>query len=183
MRIDRKIAIGLTLSFVALDALSSSRTEAQEPSFEAAHIERSASVTLEGSSEEVFALLEPLGRKRWVKRWNFEYLWPPSGEAQPGTVVRQAHQSGAVEQIWLLAEHESPTRIKYVIFVAEMETWEFDTHLKPTPEGKTIATFDHRITSLAEPVNAEVQHFADDFDAYVGRVRLALNKALSENRD
>jgi hypothetical protein len=154
---------------VVLILFSASRTAGQKSSFKAAHIERSASITLEGSPEEVFALLEPLGRKKWVKRWNFEYLW-----------LRQAHQNGAVEQIWLLAEHEPPIRIKYVVFVAEMETWELDTRFEPTPEGLTIATFDHRITSMAEPVNTEVQHFADGFDAYVERVRRSLNAALSE---
>ena len=88
-----------------------------------------------------------------------------------------------MSQIWLLADHEPPTRIKYVIFVAGMETWEFDTRLEPTSEGKTRVKVYHRITSLAENVNKEVQHFADGFDAYVERVRVALDKALENRRD
>ena len=155
----------------------------QESPFEARHIEKEASFELAGTPDDVFSLLEPLGRQQWVKSWTFEYLHPPSGEARPGAVIRQTHRSGAVSQIWLLAEHEPPKRIKYVIFVAGMETWEFDTRLKATSEGKTRVIVHHRITSLAESVNEEVQHFADGFDAYVERVRIALNKALENRRN
>jgi hypothetical protein len=111
-----------------------------------------------------------------------EFLFPSSGEAQPGAVVRQAHRSGAVEQIWLLVEHEPPKRIKYVIFVPGMETWEFDTRLQATPDGETLAGVEHRITSLAEAVNPEVQSFADNFDAHVKRQQSAINAALKEIR-
>ncbi len=154
----------------------------QETRFEALHIERTASFQLDGPPEKVFRLLEPRGRQSWVTNWSFEFLHPPSGEARPGTVVRQTLRNGAVEQIWLLAEHEPPSRIKYVIFVAGMETWELDTRLQRTPEGVTLATTEHRITSLAPPVNTEVQRFADNFDAYVKRLQSALNTALQEER-
>jgi hypothetical protein len=43
-----------------------------------------------------------------------------------------------------------------------------------------MATVEHRITSLGEDVNAEVQHFADDFDRYVEQVRSSLNAALKD---
>jgi hypothetical protein len=155
----------------------------QEPTFEARHIEKEAAFELDGTPDEVFSLLEPKGRPRWVTSWRFEFLYPPSGEARPGAVVRQTRRSGAVSQIWLLADHEPNKRIKYVIFVAGMETWEFDTRLEPASEGRTRVAVHHRITSLAESINDEVQHFADGFDAYVGRVRAALNKVLDESRD
>ena len=154
----------------------------QEPSSEARHIERTASFQLEGTPEDVMKLLEPRGRPLWVKSWKFVFLFPSSGEAHPGAVIRQIHRSGAVEQIWLLSEYDPPTRIKYVIFVAGMETWEFDTRLKRTPDGKTKVTVEHRITALAEDVNREVQQFADNFDRYVERVQSALSAALEDSR-
>lgn len=156
---------------------------AQAPAFEARHIEKEATFELDGAPDEVFSLLEPKGRPRWVKSWRFEFLYPPSGEARPGAVIRQTHRSGAVSQVWLLSHHEPPKRIKYVIFVAGMETWEFDTRLEPTPQGKTRVAVHHRITSLAESVNDEVQRFADGFDAYVTRVQAALDEALEERQD
>jgi hypothetical protein len=150
--------------------------------FEALHIERTASFELAGPPEEVFPLLEPRGRQLWVTNWSFEFLHPPSGEGRPGAVVRQTLRNGSVEQIWLLAEHQPPTRIKYVIFVPGMETWELDTRLQSTPEGKTSATTEHRITSLAPSVNAEVQRFAYNFDNYVKRLQSSINAALQEER-
>jgi hypothetical protein len=155
----------------------------QESTFGARHIEKEAAFELDAAPDEVFSLLEPKGRPRWVKSWRFEFLYPPSGEARSGAVVRQTHRSGAVSQVWLLADHEPPERIKYVIFVAGMETWEFDSRLEPTSEGKTRVAVHHRITSLAESVNDDVQRFADGFDAYVTRVQAALEKALEESRD
>jgi hypothetical protein len=84
-----------------------------------------------------------------------------------------------VEQIWLLAEHQPAERIKYVIFVAGMETWEFDVHLEAVSDKRTRVKVEHRITSLAADVNAEVQQFADGFEAYVERWRSALDAALA----
>ena len=153
---------------------------AQAPSFEVAHIDLSATIEFEGSPEQVFALLEPQGRQQRITSWSFDFLYPPSGAAEPGAVVRQVHRSGAVEQIWLLSERELPTRIKYVIFVAGMEVWEFDVRLRSSGEGKTVASVYHRITSLAEEVNREVQAFADGFDAYIERWRNSINSKLSE---
>jgi len=71
-----------------------------------------------------------------------------------------------------------PERIKYVIFVPGMEIWEFDTRLQERPGGGTVATFEHRITSLAPEVNPEVQAFSDGFEAYVGRLKTALSAEL-----
>jgi hypothetical protein len=175
-----KLGNVLFLVFMMGSAFATGRAGAQE--LEARHIERTASFQLEGTLEEVIKLLEPRGRPLWVKSWQFVFLFPPSGDAQPGAVIRQVHRSGAVEQIWLLSEYDPPTRIKYVIFVAGMETWEFDTRLKPGPDGKTMVTVEHRITSLAEEVNREVQSFADGFDRYVERVQSALNTALEDSR-
>jgi hypothetical protein len=171
-----QIAVALSVLFMMGPA-----SGAQE--FEALHIERRASFQLEATPDEVMKLLAPQGRPSWVKGWRFIFLFPPSGEPRRGAVVRQVHRSGAVEQIWLLSEYEPPTRIKYVIFVAGMETWEFDTRLEAGPGGKTVVSVDHRITSLAEEVNGEVQRFADGFDRYVERLRSALGAALEESRE
>ena len=155
--------------------------EAQETSSKLLHIEKTATVEFASTKEAVFALLEPQGRRRRIRSWNMEYLYPESGEARPGTLVRQVHRSGAVEQIWLLAEHDPPNRIKYVIFVAGMETWEFDVRLQSKGENETIANVNHRITALAEEINVEVQSFADNFDAYINRWRTSINEALENN--
>ena len=133
------------------------------------HIERSATVVFDAAAEAVFELPEPQGRARRIKSWNMEYLYPESGDARPGTVTRQVHRSGAVEQVWLLAEHEPATHIKYVIFVPGMEVWESAIRLRPAPDGRTLTTVEHRITALAEHVDAEVQQFADGFDENTSR--------------
>ncbi len=73
----------------------------QKASFEALHIEKEASFELEGAPGDVFSLLEPLGRPRWVKSWTFEFLYPPSGEPRPGAVIRQTHRSGDGELLAL----------------------------------------------------------------------------------
>jgi hypothetical protein len=173
----RPITFILSVAVLAGSQASQAQT-AQRSSFEAAHFERTVSVTLAGVPEEVFALLEPQGRKQRVNSWNFEFLFPRDGDARAGTVTRQVHRSGAVEQIWVLAEHDPPTRIKYVIFVPGMEVWEFDTGLQASGPGETVATVSHRITSLAEDVNPEVQRFADGFYAYVQRWQSGINAAL-----
>jgi len=61
-----------------------------------------------------------------------------------------------------------------------MEVWQFDVRLQSSGQGMTTASVNHRITSLAEDVNREVQAFADGFDAYIERWRNSINSKLSE---
>jgi len=139
---------------------------AQDTAFEATHIERSGSVQFASPPEEVFPLLEPQGREKRAASWSVEYLYPRSGEGQPGAVMRQKDRRADVEQIWAVVEHDPPQRIKYVIFVPDMEVWEFDIQLSPTSSGGTTADVEHRITSLSAGANDDVQQFADAFDEY-----------------
>lgn len=160
------------------NVFSSNLGRAQGVPFDAKHIERNGTVLFDGAPVDVFTLLEPRGKPLWATGWNVEFLYPPTGDAVPGAVVRQTHRSGAVYQDWLLSEYDPPRRIKYVISVPEMEIWEFDISLEPAGQEKTRVTVHHRITSLAEEVNPEVQRFADTFDQYLIRWHAAINTLL-----
>ena len=168
MRLLTALATGLTLTpLAAVDA------SAQRP-FEPVHIERSGSVTFDASPTEVFAALEPRGKKLRSPSWDVELLHPASGEARPGAVLRQVHKRAGIQQIWTVVESTPPSHIKYVVFVPDMETWEFDMRLTATDDGGTVVHVDHRITSLSEEANPDVQQFADGFEAYLARWRTSV---------
>ena len=143
-------------------------------SFEPTHIERSGSVHFQASPSEVFAALEPRGKRLRASAWDVELLYPTSGEGQPGAVLRQTHKRAGIQQIWTVVDSDPPKRIKYVIFVPDMETWEFDMRLTEPADGGTVVHVEHRITSLSEGVNPDVQQFADGFDSYLERWQRAV---------
>ena len=175
MGADQVLRIGVaTLSAIVCGlGVTPVRTTAQR-SFNATHIERTGSVEFRASPAEVFAALEPRGKRLRAPAWDVELLYPASGEGQPGAVLRQTHKRAGIQQIWTVVESDPPRRIKYVIFVPDMETWEFDMYLTGRDDGGTIVHVEHRITSLSEGANADVQRFADGFEAYLERWRDAV---------
>jgi len=68
------------------------------------------------------------------------------------------------------------------MFVAGMEVMEFETRLKPGSRSETKVTMEHRITSLAAEVNAEVQRFADGYEGFLKRRRSSLAAALKDRK-
>jgi hypothetical protein len=166
--------------FLALAAgLVAPAQEARPAEFEANHIENSGTVRFAAPAEEVFALLEPEGKRLRAGSWDVEILYPATPDARPGTVLRQVHKRAEVQQIWLVSDYEPPERIKYVIFVPDMEVWEFDMRLSSESGEETVVEVSHRITSLSERANPAVQQFADGFDSYLEAWQRSIAAMLS----
>ncbi len=147
-------------------------------SFDPTHIERTGSVEFQASPSEVFPALEPAGKSLRAPSWDVELLYPASGEGRPGAVLRQTHKRAGIQQIWTVVESDPPNRIKYVVYVPDMETWEFDMHLIGQDDGSTIVQVQHRITSLSEEANSDVQRFADGFEAYLVRWQRSVSEVI-----
>lgn len=155
--------------------------DAQEPAeerFDPVHRERSRSILLDGGAGEVFALFEPAGWNLWagVER---EFLFRREGEDEAGTVLRRkVHGHDWV--IYVVADHDRRRRqIHYVIFIPEAEAWEMEIRCVPTPDGKTIAEVEYRVTSLSKAMNEPVSDFfANEFDASIDSWGSAINDYL-----
>ena len=155
-------------------------TASAQRSFDPTHIERSGSVEFDASPADVFPALEPRGKRLRAPSWDVELLYPASGEGQPGAVLRQTHRRAGIQQIWTVVESDPPNRIKYVIYVPDMETWEFDIRLIASEAGGTVVNVQHRITSLSEGANPDVQQFADGFEAYLERWQRSVAEVVAQ---
>ena len=96
--------------------------------------------------------------------------------------MRQTHKRAGIQQIWTVVDCVPSARIKYVVFVAGMESWEFDMYLRANGDGGTVVRVDHRITSLSAEANDDVRQFADGFDAYLERWKSGVAKVVALNR-
>ncbi len=182
----QQLTIRALFSLAALiGVVATNQAAAQTPPFEAVHFERQQDLQLEGTPEDVFRLFEPSGRQLWAKGFKPEFLFPESGEARPGTVFRTAAHGGTVYTTWVLADHEPEAgRIRYVIFIPQVEAWELEVKCAAGADGGTIATVEYRVTSLSEEANAAVRgFFADRFEDAMSSWQSAINTYLRETAD
>ncbi len=77
--------------------------------FVADHIERSHTIELRGSREEIFPLFTPLGETDWVPGWDPTFHHPRSGELAEGGIFTTS-QDGEPDTIWAVMECE-PARV------------------------------------------------------------------------
>jgi hypothetical protein len=68
------------------------------------------------------------------------------------------------------------------MFVAGMAVKELEAWLEPLSRTENRVKMDHRITSLAEGVNGEVQKFADGYEAFLERQRATIRVALKNGK-
>jgi len=145
--------------------------------FDAVFFERSRTIRLEGSPEEVFPLFTPEGRQKWS---SFRpVMLRVSEEGWEGTVFLQPtiHEEPNTA---LVADYDPGGRfIRYVTFIPRSEAWEMEIQVGPLDAG-SYATVTYRVTALsleANPVITEffeghfepaIDNWADAIDRYLG---------------
>ena len=169
----------LMLAALVGSSLISATASAQTAPFDAVHIERTRSIRLDGTPDQVFPLFEPEGRRLWARHFAPQYLYPQSGEARAGMVFQTVHHEHE-PSIWVLADYDPEDyRMRYVIFIPRTEAWELEIVCEPGPEGQTDATVVYRVTSLSEKANDMVQKFFDDdFEGAIDSWGSAINTYL-----
>ena len=168
---------------VIASGLAVEGAEVQSAPFEALHFERTRSLQLDGTPEEVFPLFEPEGRQQWASGWDPEFLYSQSGEVQAGTVLRTSVH-GDEWAIWVVADHDPRAKsIRYVIFLPDTEAWELEIRCVPGPQGGTVASVTYRVTALTEEANDPVREFfAEHFEPAMDSWQSAINTVLRGRR-
>ena len=163
-------------------ALALTPAEGFSQNFEPTHIHKSASVSFDATPEAVFAVLVPAGQQSLSRNWEIDILWPLTGQVPPGAVFTKTHRHAEVQQVWTVAEVDTPRRLSYSIFVAGLETWIFEMDLQTDGPGVTRVDVKHTITSLSAEANPAVQELADTFDHYFEGWGTSIQRALDLGR-
>jgi hypothetical protein len=114
-----------------------------------------ASITLEGSVEEVFPLFSPLGEKHWVPDWNPELLHPPGVVWEEGLVFRTGEEMG--EAIWVVTRLDRALhqvqyhRVEPGRYVARIEV-----RCSAAADGATEASTEYEFIGLSRRGNDEI---------------------------
>ena len=167
------MCLGIAIVFPVSDPLA-----AQVRDFEPNHIRRTATVRFDAAPKAVYALLAHGGQQSLTRAWDIDVLSPPSGAIEPGSTFTKTLRRAPVQQIWTVVEADEPRRLTYAIFVAGLDSWVFESELRPDGDGGTAVDVTHTITSLSEEVNSAVQEFADTFDRYVESWSATIRRVL-----
>jgi hypothetical protein len=128
---------------------------------EAKHLSRSHTIVLNGPSEKVFSLFTPLGEKLWVKDWNPEFLYPPSGETREGMVFTTEHQNE--KTYWSLVVFDPVHHLARYARVTPTSRFGFvEVVCEVNDKAKTRATVTYTFTALTEVGNAYLEAFSEE---------------------
>lgn len=149
--------------------------------FQAIHVSRSHTIKLNAPLKEIFPLFTPLGEKKWAPGWDFEAVYPASGETVENlvfTTISQDHPQS--KAIWMLTRLEPEShRVEYVRIEPESKIGKVIVSCKQGIENTTLAEVRYIYTALSEKGNEALAKFTEDFyKQYIGMWEKAINYYL-----
>ena len=149
--------------------------------FIAGHISRSHTIHLDAPPSRVFPLFEPVGEQAWASDWKPIFLFPPSGEAQMGTVfTTQVHEDDGHDTIWAMSAYNPASyRLAYLRVTPGSRVGVIDISCQEMPDGGTAATVTYTFTSLSDEGNEFIARLTQaHYQEYIASWELALNHYL-----
>lgn len=184
---NRYTSSALVPMIAAALGLTADQAAAQQGSFEPLRVERQARLTLNGTREEVLALLSPEGRHRLAgtRSVDQQVVFEGTDGTLSGSMVRTIHRGGDHDDAWdVVAEYDREEfTMRRVHFEPGTELLMEDIRLSLDPDGSTIATISWRVVGLSEHGNAAVRSFMDNhFEASMESMEVGINALLAEGR-
>ena len=128
--------------------------------FNARHVRREHTITVDAAVERVFPLLTPLGEELWVPGWKPAYLYPPSGEMMAGLVFTTG--SGDDATYWSVIAYDPARYVSRYARVTPASRFGFvDVACAAAAPARTRVTVAYTYTALTEAGNAFIDAFTD----------------------
>ena len=145
--------------------------------FVADHIERSHTIELRGSREEIFPLFTPLGETDWVPGWDPTFHHPRSGEFAEGGIFTTS-QDGEPDTIWAVMECEPlEFRAKYARVTPGSRVAIVEVQCEEAAEGTTRLRATYTFTALSEAGNKYLAVFTEThYQDYIESWRTAIER-------
>jgi hypothetical protein len=134
-----------------------------EYAFRAKRISRTASITLNGSLEQVFPLFGPIEEKKWAYGWNPRIIFPTTNRLEPKMIFKTRHKDkGKTDGIWVVSRLiPQQALIEYIVFTNNRVWWITVQCREGQSKQTARAEITYTYTGLTEEGNARsAKHLA-----------------------
>lgn len=112
-------------------------------------VKRSQLLRLNGRSDFVFSLFDPIGEKKWAETWNPALIFPDSAVRQGSVFTTRDHEG--TETIWTITKLDKKSRkIAYTAVTPGFKVSVIEIHCQPDGTDGTNARVTYTITALSE---------------------------------
>jgi len=112
-------------------------------------VKRSWLLRLNGRSDLVFSLFDPIGEKKWAETWNPTLVFPDSAVRQGSVFTTKDHEG--TETIWTITKLDKKNRkIVYAAVTPGFKVSIIDINCQPDGTNRTKARVTYTITALSE---------------------------------
>jgi hypothetical protein len=104
---------------------------------------------LNGKSDLVFSLFDPIGEKKWAENWNPTIVFPESGVHQGSVFTSRDHDG--TETIWIITKFDKNSQsIVYTSVTPSFKVSLIEISCEPDGANRTKARVTYTITALSE---------------------------------
>lgn len=139
------------LTFILFLALAAcqSKTNMNEQKFKAERDSRTATITVNGTIDNVFPLFGAFEERKWAEGWNPTLIYPSEEVMEEGTTFR-TKASGKLERefLWRVSKYDPQLFLVQYLVSTENRYWTITVQCTETPEHITTAEITYTFTGL-----------------------------------
>jgi hypothetical protein len=144
---------------------------------------REATIELNGTSQTVLALLDPVGESKWADGWEIRRIYPAEGTPEKGFIFATTGEEG-VETVWMISDlNRTNGTICYLLVTPESKLGQIDISLERASRQTTRAKVRYIYTALTPEGNKFVDSFTEEkFKQKMHLWQAAINHYLQTGR-
>jgi len=129
--------------------------------FAAHQVTRSHVLHINGQSDDVFGLFDPIGEKKWSAEWDPKMIFPPSQVCQGAVFVTRDEEE--TETIWIITMLDQNSHcIAYTSVTPNFKVSLIEISCERDGVNRTKARVTYIITALSEKGNQYVDSFSEE---------------------
>jgi hypothetical protein len=140
----------------------------------AAHIVRTAEITVRVPRAQALALFTPEGERRWADGWDPQY---PEPERREGSGAVFITQHGGHQTTWIIVD-QSPEGIRYARVVAGMTAGTIAVEVLGSANGATRVRVTYDLTALSAAGSTWLEAFSKHYETGIEEWSHAIDAAL-----
>lgn len=153
--------------------------------FDSKRVERSHTIGLAGTPEEIFPLLCPVREEEWTCGWDngtYELVYSESGFNEPGCIFRTSYPDN-LESLWVCTKYDKETHeVEFIVDVRDLLIRKMSILLKENAGGTTDATFTFVSTATTEAGNSALEEGRGEAADTASRLGTMINHFLRTGR-
>lgn len=125
-----------------------------------------------------FDLFTPSGERAWAHGWDPHFPIPVSDDSAPGTVFETHPHGHHRATTWVVTERTPGVSIGYARVTPDDRAGTVTVVLEPVGDEETEVEVTYVLTPLTPRAEAELDEFAQGYDAYLHSWQVAIHASL-----